>query len=309
MIYTLTINPAIDMTFLTHVINKDRTNKTELRSISIGGKGFNTSRALKCLDIDSTAVAFYGGPLSVNIKKMLDDDNISSRLIPIKGTTRVNVKVIEEKSNNLVEFNEKGPIMSQDELDSLFTALKEVSSKADFFVISGSLPYSVDVEIYKEIITILKNEKTITLLDVSGLPLYYGISALPEIVKVNREEISEVCSRYYRAETETVIRDLIKKGIRMVMITDGPRDTFYYDSSGKYRIKSPDITGQYKTGAGDAVKAGLIFALQRDYGIKERLRFAVACGNANILTETPGEIEIKTVNEIVPRRIVEKEKD
>ena len=92
------------------------------------------------------------------------------------------------------------------------------------------------------------------------------------------------------------------------MITNGASDTFYYDSSGKYRIKSPEIKGLYKTGAGDAVNAGLMFALQKGYRTEERLKFAVACGNANILNKIPGKIDFKTVQELVPMIIVEKEK-
>ena len=40
MIYALTLNPALDITITTDVINKDMINRTKLRSVSVGGKGF-----------------------------------------------------------------------------------------------------------------------------------------------------------------------------------------------------------------------------------------------------------------------------
>ena len=58
MIYTLTLNPALDITITTDVIKKDSINKTKLKSVSAGGKGFNTSRGLNCLKTGNTAIAF-----------------------------------------------------------------------------------------------------------------------------------------------------------------------------------------------------------------------------------------------------------
>jgi len=298
----------MDITVATGVINKEKTNRTELKSIAIGGKGFNTSRALNCLGMDNTAIAFLGGPFIENIKKMLAEEEIDSTVIPIKGSTRVNLKVVEEETGRLVEFNENGPLIEKSELEDLNRILRDIGPGADFFIMSGSLPKDMDEMIYQRIIEILKEQKTRVLLDASGPSLYHGLEALPHIVKVNREEISGVCERYYKAGPESVIRDLVDRGIKMVMVTDGPRDAFYYDHTGKYRIKSPDILGPYKTGAGDAVNAGLIFALKNDYQIEERLKFAAACGNANILTGVPGEVDIKTVQSLVPRIKIKKEK-
>ena len=52
-------------------------------------------------------------------------------------------------------------------------------------IISGSLPAKADPGIYKKIIEILKADKIKTFLDTSGRALYYGMLALPDIVKIN----------------------------------------------------------------------------------------------------------------------------
>ncbi|MCJ7471586.1 MAG: PfkB family carbohydrate kinase, partial [Actinobacteria bacterium] len=111
MIYTLTLNPALDITIATNVINKDSINKTKLRSVSAGGKGFNTSRGLNCLKTGNTAIAFCGGLFGDDMKKLLEEEKIRSRLIPIKNSIRVNIKVVEKESKKLIEFNEKGPLV------------------------------------------------------------------------------------------------------------------------------------------------------------------------------------------------------
>ncbi len=53
------------------------------------------------------------------------------------------------------------------------------------------------------------------------------------------------------------------------------------------------------TGAGDSVNAGLIYSLKNNFSTEKMLRFAVACGNANILSEIPGKLEIEMVNSLL----------
>jgi 1-phosphofructokinase family hexose kinase len=307
MIYTLSLNPALDITLATGSINKDSINITEARSVSAGGKGFNSSRTLNCLDITNTAISFCGGPFGSNIKDILDREDIISRLIPIAGSARVNIKVVEESSGRVVEFNERGPHILDDELEKLFHLLHRNCKDAGYFIVSGSLPRDMYPDIYKDIIDALKKKDIKVLLDASGEALYRAAEALPYIIKINREEMEGLC-RKNGTEPDKLALSLINRGMDMIMVTDGPRDTFYYDSSGKYRIKSPDdINGPYKTGAGDAVNAGLVYAIQNKLSLEDRLKFSVACGNANILNDTPGRIKLETVQDIAARVTVIKE--
>ncbi len=307
MIYTLSINPALDITLAAGSIKKDSINITEARSVSAGGKGFNCSRALNCLGIPNTALSFCGGPFGGNIKAILDGESIISRLVPIAGSTRVNIKVVEESSGRVVEFNERGPRILDDELEELFHLLHNNCEDAGYFIVSGSLPRDMYPDIYKDITEALRKKEIKVLLDASGEALYRAAEALPYIIKINREEMGGLC-RKYGTEPDKLALSLIERGMGMIMVTDGPRDTFYYDSSGKYRIKSPvDINGPYKTGAGDAVNAGLVYAMQNMLSLEDRLKFSVACGNANILNDIPGRIEPKTVKDIAARIEVIKE--
>ena len=300
MIYTLTLNPALDITIATDAINKCRINKTKLRSVSAGGKGFNTSRGLNCLKVSNTAIAFCGGLFGEDMKKLLEEEKIRSRLIPIKDSIRVNIKVVEKESKELIEFNENGPLIQKDEMESLVSILKRLIPKPEYFIISGSLPDKTDARTYKRIIEILKTDKIITLLDTSGPALYHGMLALPDIVKINKYEFFKVCEKYFKLKSGEVVAELLDKGIKVIMVTDGPKDTIYFDKTGTYNITPPSIEGSYKTGAGDSVNAGLIYGLIKNYNIEEKLKFAIACGNANIFNEIPGKFEMEMVYELLP---------
>ena len=67
----------------------------------------------------NTAIAFCGGLFGDDMKKLLEKEKIKSRLIPIRDNIRVNIKVVERESKKLIEFNEQGPLIYQDEINSL----------------------------------------------------------------------------------------------------------------------------------------------------------------------------------------------
>ena len=81
MIYILSINPTVDMIVTTESIHRDRINKTRLDSVAIGGKGFNCSRALSCLESKNTVIAFWGGVFSNDMEGMLEQEKIEGSIM------------------------------------------------------------------------------------------------------------------------------------------------------------------------------------------------------------------------------------
>src|ERR1043165_3406692 len=61
MIYTLTLNPAVDRELTVPSMEFDCVLRASEARIDFGGKGFNVSRLLKGMNEPSTAVGFVGG--------------------------------------------------------------------------------------------------------------------------------------------------------------------------------------------------------------------------------------------------------
>ena len=61
MIYTLTMNPALDYLVEVDKLNIGRVNKTSTTNYQAGGKGINVSIVLKNLGTDSVALGYLGG--------------------------------------------------------------------------------------------------------------------------------------------------------------------------------------------------------------------------------------------------------
>ncbi|HZD55436.1 MAG TPA: hypothetical protein VE136_01835, partial [Anaerolineales bacterium] len=61
MIYTLTLNPAVDRELIVPAIEFDSVLRATAWRVDYGGKGFNVSRMLASLGTPSMALGFAGG--------------------------------------------------------------------------------------------------------------------------------------------------------------------------------------------------------------------------------------------------------
>ncbi len=60
MIYTLTLNPAVDRELTVPAMEFDFVLRASESRVDFGGKGFNVSRLLKGLEASSTAARLFG---------------------------------------------------------------------------------------------------------------------------------------------------------------------------------------------------------------------------------------------------------
>lgn len=60
MIYTVTLNPAIDKTVVIDEYQRGKVNRSINTRKDVGGKGINVSKVLKVLGIDSVCTGILG---------------------------------------------------------------------------------------------------------------------------------------------------------------------------------------------------------------------------------------------------------
>ncbi|MBN2072987.1 MAG: hexose kinase [Actinobacteria bacterium] len=306
MIYTSTFNPVLDVTVSVDSLQRGKMNMTEMKSISAGGKGLNVSRVLGRLGIRNKAIALCGGMIGRDIEKLLLDEGMDFQIIPIKENTRMSIKVTERKYGRMTQINNAGPFVSATEFKELRDFISGMDPEPSSFIMSGSLPPGIDETFYAEIINKCNKDNVKTLLDTSGKPLYYGIMAVPGILKITLDELKEVSDGYFNLEPARLIRKIIDDGTDIIMLTDGAGKVRFYDSFDSYIITPPRLEGLYPTGSGDCVSAGLLYALQNDFGKEDMVKFAVACGSANVLNEYPGRIDLEQISKLLPEIRVSK---
>ena len=61
MVYTITLNPALDRTLWVEKIQPDDSNRIEREERYAGGKGIDVSKVLTTLEVRNKALGFVGG--------------------------------------------------------------------------------------------------------------------------------------------------------------------------------------------------------------------------------------------------------
>ena len=86
-------------------------------------------------------------------------------------------------------------------------------------------------------------------------------------------------------EPEKLARELIRLGVKQVVLTLGERGALIVTSSAATHIPAIEVSAVDTTGAGDAFNAGLAMALACGAGLEDAGRFAVVTGGLSVTRE------------------------
>ena len=140
MIYTVTLNPALDKTVEIPGMALDTVNRiTEMRT-DPGGKGINVSKVIAKLGGDCRAVGILGGESGRTLEKLLENENFTTQFRFVEGQTRTNIKIIDRVGHTNTDINEPGLTVTDADLDALLNDLLAEVHAGDIVVLAGSLP-------------------------------------------------------------------------------------------------------------------------------------------------------------------------
>jgi len=137
MIVTVTMNPAIDKTIDVEHLERGGLNRIQHVELDAGGKGINVSKTIHELGGKSVVTGFVAGNTGKIIQNVMKEWNIESDFIEVAGETRTNTKVFE-KTGELTELNEPGPMIGEDDLKALLEKLEGYAKEDTLFVLAGT---------------------------------------------------------------------------------------------------------------------------------------------------------------------------
>lgn len=278
MIYTITLNPALDYSLETSKFDLGKLNLSEKAYFLGGGKGINVSKVLKNFNVESTAIGFLGGFTGNFIKEELKEKNIKEDFVEVLGNTRVNIKIktgeVETELAGLSpEINENHVLALKEKLGNI--------QDGDILVLSGSVPKSLKTTIYKELVEGLdKNIKVI--LDTRGEAFVETLKVKPFLVKPNHHELEEFCGKELHSLEEIVegARTIQKLGVQNVIVSMGKDGSILLTEDSVYKGNVPKGTLKNSVGAGDSMVAGLVSKLAQGESLLEAYKFGIASGSA-----------------------------
>jgi 1-phosphofructokinase family hexose kinase len=279
MIYTVTLNPALDRELTVPSIDfNDVLRATETR-IDVGGKGFNVSRMLAALGAESVALGFAGGHTGAALRDGLESLGIATDFVPIVGETRTNISIVTRDHDRYVKVNEAGPTISAEEQAALIARVRARLRPDDWWVLAGSLPPGVAPTIYADLIHDIQDAGGRAILDTSGPPLLHGCAARPVLIKPNAQEAGQLVGRPVTTIDEAMAAATTLTGIEYVVVSLGRAGALLTHQGQGRHATSPPIRERNPIGAGDSLVAGLVWGLSRG-DVGEALRWGVACGAA-----------------------------
>ena len=299
MIYTVTLNPTLDITYVLDEITFEEPVRASRVLKNPGGKGINVTIALHFMGIHSVAIGLIGGFTGKEVLALLKDEGLDLKFIEIENETRTNVVILGEKDGNELAIRSAGPAVTEKKTELINRFISEIAQPPGLLVLSGSLPPGMRDDTYASLITYGKSRGMKTVLDSHGEPLRSGIEAGPYLVKPNKKELSDLAGREF-AGTDAIIeycKGLMEKGVEMVAVSLGGHGALIMTREEAWMGKVPCIEGEETVGAGDSMVAGLIMGIVEDKPLEESFKIGLACGLSAVMNEGPGLCEPKTFNE------------
>lgn len=290
MIYTVTLNPAIDKILFIDEHLPGRTARLNRTLESIGGKGTHVSINLKALGVKSIALGITLGKNGQKIQQMMSDLGVDTLFLHYDCNgmeSRTNFVMVEEAKRRCTMVADRGPILSAAMTDALTQQLRSLLQPGDILVLTGDARNVEDTSIY----TCLAREAGAlgakVALDASGPYLAEGLKSKPFLIKPNLEELCFLAGRELDGEADIVaaLVKLREAGVESIAMTWGPNGAFFASGNQIYRVEPVEANTVNETGCGDAYLAAILTGLTQGMDTEEMLTLAAAVSAATAESE------------------------
>lgn len=284
MIYTLTLNPAIDY-FLEFSSFVEGNLNTPRETYKLpGGKGINVSKVLKNFGTSSTCLGFVGGFTGDFIESSLENDGLDTHFFKVKEDTRINLKI----NNNGVETEIAGtsPSISEENIDELFIFLKNNLKPGDVLALSGSVPPSVSTSIYADIIAATPKDVKI-ILDTRGPAFETALKKGVFLIKPNKDEINEFFKSNFSTNEELIEagKKLVAMGAENVLISLGAKGSIFISKDDIFISGVPKGELISSNGSGDSMLGGFIYGLNKNLSLERCFEIGIASGSGTAFSK------------------------
>ena len=281
MIYTLTLNPAIDY-FLTinDQLMVDEVNRGSNAIFKAGGKGLNVSKILSLLNIQSKAIVLLGGFTGDFIRSEFEkDENIEILTVKVDGVNRINMKA--HYDNKALCINGDGPL-ADDKVKKALLEKVSLIRQGDIAVISGSMMKGFDENDLIDIADRIHAQKGKVVIDMEKISPETLKRCKPYLIKPNLYELQILLNDkgITKENAKEAIARLRQEGVEKVLLSLGKDGALLGDEEGFLYLVQPNTVLVNKVGAGDAMLAAFLGKLTETGDRQLALRYGGAAGNA-----------------------------
>jgi 1-phosphofructokinase family hexose kinase len=307
VIVTVTMNTALDRILTVPNFQCGHRHRASEKLTQAGGKGIIVARALKRLGVPVVATGLVGGRNGRRVIEELSEEAVLNDLVRIEDESRTSTAVIDPTSGEYTEIIEWGPLVREEELDTLREKIDYLSRGAELVVFAGSLPRGVDESFYADMIRELNRRGVSSVLDTEGDPLRLGLEAEPELATPNQIEAESLAGQEFSDEEEFVLAldTITEMGARNALVKHD-RGVYAHLRREKergrplrFRVDAPSVEIVSPVGAGSVLLAAFIAAQLEGVSPEDALARAVAAGTASTLMVGSGQFELREASRLV----------
>ena len=292
------ITPCLQRTLQCERFSAGDVNRVRSVTVSPGGKAVNVARALATLKGHPLVTGFIGGDNGRALISLLDAMKLEHDFVSSRIPTRICTTALDEASGAVTEFVEEAPPPAEGELGELTERVSGLLSRCGIVIAAGALPPLWPDDTYARLASAVAASGLPLIIDTHGAPLLSSLASRPVLTKLNHLELAETCQCRVTTVEETLsaMRTLVKRGTRWILVTHGPQSAWLASDTEVWKYTPPSVSVLNTIGSGDAATAGTAHALRHGLSMPEAARVGMACGAANSMTLTPGEIDAAAVD-------------
>ncbi|MGX7394796.1 1-phosphofructokinase family hexose kinase [Carnobacterium mobile] len=305
MIYTITLNPAIDrLLFLEKTLVKEKNNRLSKIDYDLGGKGHHGSFAMSKLGVKNQALGFCGTTNKSKLEKILQEKGINHDLVEVYGKpTRESYVILEAGVSGSILITEKGFRVSSYDIELLTEQIEEKIQEDDMVLIAGSLPPGFELRNLEELLQLLKKKNCFVACDLSGAALAKAVEVGVNFIKPNAFEIQEIVS-----EENSLLDNLkeLSKKVDYIVVSQGSEGSICSHDGELYQITAPKVVAVNDTGAGDCFVGSFLGSLSLGKSLVESLAFASGCAASKVQYTNSTSFSVKEAKRLQKEVRIEK---
>lgn len=306
MIYTVTLNPALDKTVEIDNFSVNEVNRVCTLRTDPGGKGINVSKVLQSLGGSSTALGILAGKTGQEIQEALEQMALCCDFTYVPGQTRTNLKIVDGLRHTNTDINEPGVAVEAEVLENMLSALMAKLQPNDIVVLSGSVPVNAPKDLYRHWTEKCREKGARVFLDADGELLAQGLLGIPYLVKPNRDELSRLTKQPLDTVDALIAvgRQLQAQGICWVAISLGADGAVFLHGDKVYRAQGISVPVGSTVGAGDSMVAALALGCEQEIADMQIIRLAMATSAANVMCSGSQPASKAEVEQLLEKAVV-----
>lgn len=312
------LNPCLDVSLTVRDFDVGQTNYYTLYQEDLGGKGSNVIRSIHAYGGSGKLFSADYPDDGSKVMHLMQREGIAAELVNLPGHLRINYKILdngEQGEVRMTELNSPGNYLPEVAVRLLEREWMRQIEEDQLLVLCGSLAPGLPDDTYKQMIEAQHARGGRVVLDAKNEALIHALGAKPDIVKPNRDELSQATDMPCQTLEEVVaaVDRLRELGAGLVLASLAEDGAILTQGEAVYYAPAPTNPSIRRlSGAGDAMVAILAGFASGDAALRDEelpgvLRWSMAASQATISRDEarmPGIEEIAVWTErIEVRRI------